>query len=161
MKNKLTIPAFSIIEAVVGMAIMAIIMGIIFVIFSIVIQRMLDYKNQNQLVNDLNRLTYSINKDIFENQTMDVFDKQVLFKGYTTEKVSYDFLEDYTLRSREAFVDTFKIKLKSMNIDSVKTASQKMVFQKIQLKIEVNEKNIDLNFYKRVYPDELLQKIKS
>ncbi|MFH6996248.1 hypothetical protein ACHRWY_27615, partial [Flavobacterium sp. FlaQc-48] len=57
-----SLPAFSIIEAVVGMVITAIIMGVLFVIFSIITGRMLDFKNQNQLVNDLNRLTYSLNK---------------------------------------------------------------------------------------------------
>lgn len=57
MNSKNSISAFSLIEAIVSMAITAIIMGFFFVIFSIVTERMLDYKNQNELVNDLNRLT--------------------------------------------------------------------------------------------------------
>ena len=160
MSEKYTVAAFSVVEAIIGMAITAIIMGIVFVIFSIVSERMLDYKNQNTLVNDLNRLTYSINKDIFDNEKMTVIDNKILFNGYSGEIVKYNFLEDYTLRSREEYIDTFKIKLINMIIDSVKSNTQKKVFLKLKLNVEVNESNLDLSFYKRVYANELLQKAK-
>ncbi|MBF4494687.1 hypothetical protein IRZ83_16995 [Flavobacterium sp. JLP] len=155
-----SVPAFSIIEAVVGMAITAIIMGVLFVIFSIITGRMLDFKNQNQLVNDLNRLTYSINKDIFEKEKMTVLESEINFNGYSGESVSYQFSEDYILRTSETFVDTFQIKLNRILIDTVKSKSQQFVFQKLKLSIESNEKELDLRFYKRVYPNELLQTIK-
>lgn len=160
MNNKNSIPAFSLIEAIVSMAITAIIMAIVFVIFSIVTERMLDYKNQNELVNDLNRLTYSVNKDIFENEKMKVIENEVIFNGYAGETVQYNFQEEYILRSKETFIDTFKIKLKQIVIDSVKNKSQRIVFQKLKLNVEVNEREMDLKFYKRVYANELLQAIK-
>ena len=158
--NKNSIPAFSLIEAIVSMAITAIIMGIVFVIFSIVTERMLDYKNQNELINDLNRLTYSVNKDIFENEKMNIIENGVIFNGYAGETVKYNFQEEYILRSEETFIDTFKIKLKQIVIDSVKNKSQRIVFQKLKLNVEVNEREMDLKFYKRVYANELLQAIK-
>lgn len=158
--NPKSIPAFSIIEAVVGMVITAIIMGILFVIFSIVTGRMLDFKNQNQLVNDLNRLTYSLNKDIFEKEKMTVSENEIYFNGYAGERISYQFTDDYILRNSETFVDTFRIKLNSMRMDTVKSKSEQFVFQKIKLNIESNEKEMDLRFYKRVYPNELLLSIK-
>lgn len=153
-------PAFSIIEAIVGMAVTAIIMGILFVIFSIVSGRMLDFKNQNQLVNDLNRLTYSLNKDIFEKEKMTASENEIYFNGYAGERVTYQFFDDVILRNSETFVDTFQIKLKTMILDTVKSKSEQFVFQKIKINIESNEKELDLHFYKRVYPNELLQKIK-
>ena len=159
--NTYAIPAFSIIEAIVGMAVTAIIMGILFVIFSIVSGRMLDFKNQNQLVNDLNRLTYSLNKDIFEKEKMIAAENEIYFNGYAGERVSYQFFDDYILRNSETFVDTFQIKLKTMVLDTVKSKSEQFVFQKIKLNVESNEKELDLRFYKRVYPNELLQKIKN
>ena len=158
-ENSKSVPAFSIIEAVVGMAITAIIMGILFVIFSIVTGRMLDFKNQNQLVNDLNRLTYSLNKDIFEQEKMTVYETEITFNGYAGERVSYQFSDDYILRNSETFVDTFRIKLNRMIMDTVKSKSEQFVFQKIKLNIESNEKEMDLRFYKRVYPNELLQNL--
>lgn len=156
-----SVPAFSIIEAVVGMAITAIIMGILFVIFSIVTGRMLDFKNQNLLVNDLNRLTYSLNKDIFEKEKMTASENEIYFNGYTGERVSYQFLDDYILRKSETFVDTFRIKMNKIILDTVKSKTEQFVFQKIKLNVEANEKELDLRFYKRVYPNELLQRIKS
>ncbi|OUL62332.1 type II secretion system protein J [Flavobacterium sp. AJR] len=155
-----SIPAFSIIEAVVGMAITAIIMGVLFVIFSIITGRMLDFKSQNQLVNDLNRLTYSLNKDIFEKEKMIVLENEIYFNGYTGERVSYQFSDDYILRNSETFIDTFRIKLNRMIVDTVKSKSEQFMFQKVKLNIETNKKEIDLRFYKRIYPNELLEKLK-
>jgi len=159
-KKYQTIPAFSIIEAIVGMAVTAIIMGVLFVIFSIVSGRMIDFKNQNLLVNDLNRLTYILNKDIFEKEKMTTLENEIYFSGYAGEKVSYQFLEQYILRNSETFVDTFHIKLKSMVMDTVKSKSEQFVYQKMKLKIESNEKELDLRFYKRLYPNQLLKNSK-
>jgi len=156
-----SVAAFSIIEAIVGMAVTAIIMGILFVIFSIVSGRMIDFKNQNQLVNDLNRLTYSLNKDIFEKEKMTASENEINFNGYAGERVTYQFFDDVILRNSETFVDTFQIKLKTMVLDTVKSKSEQFVYQKIKLNIESNEKELDLRFYKRVYPNELLQNIKN
>lgn len=157
--NKRYVAAFSIIETVVGMAITAIIMGIMFVVFSIVTGRMLDFKNQNQLVNDLNRLTYCVNKDIFEKEKMTVSENEIHFNGYNGEIVSYRFLDNYILRNSETFIDTFNIKLNKVVLDTVQSKLEEFVFQKIKLNIESNNKELDLRFYKRVYANELLEKI--
>src|SRR5690606_15192619 len=122
--------------------------------------QMFDYKNQNEFVNDLNRLTYSMNKDIFENEKMNVLENEIVFNGYAGERVKYNFEEEYILRSRETFIDTFKIKWNRITIDSVKNKSERIIFQKLKLNILVNENNMDLKFYKRVYPNELLKAIK-
>lgn len=153
--------AFSIVEAIVGMAITAIIMSIIFVVFSIVTERMMDYKNQNESICDLNRLTYSVNKDIFENEKMTVIDNEITFKGYSGENIKYSFLEDYTLRNNEILIDTFKIKGNQIHIDTVKSKSEQFVFQKLKFNIEINENKMDLKFYKRIYANELLLKEKN
>lgn len=158
MNNKKMTPAFSIVEAIVGMAITAIIMSIIFVVFSIVTERMMDYKNQNELICDLNRLTYSVNKDIFENEKMNIIDNEITFKSYSGENIKYSFLEDYALRNNEIFIDTFKIKLNQIHIDTVKSKSEQFVFQKLKFNIEINENKMDLKFYKRIYANELLLK---
>jgi type II secretory pathway pseudopilin PulG len=158
-KSKCSAPAFSIIETTVGMAISAIIMGILFVIFSIITERMIDFKNQNQLVNDLNRLTYSLNKDIFEKEKMNGTDHEIIFKSYTGEKVTYSFQEDFTTRTNETFVDTFRIKFKQFIMDTVKNPAERLQYQKLKLTIDINDNTSSLNFYKRVYANELLQKM--
>jgi hypothetical protein len=157
MNNKKMVSAFSIIEAIVSMAITAIIMSIIFVVFSIVTERMMDYKNQNELICDLNRLTYSFNKDIFENEKMNIIDNEIVFKSYSGESVKYSFLEEYTLRNNEVFIDTFRIKTKQIDIDTVKNRSGRLVFTKLKVNIEANENTMNLKFYKRIYANELLK----
>lgn len=160
MNNKLTLSAFSLIEAIVGMAITAIIMGIIFVIFSIVTERMLDYKNQNQLVNDMNRLTYSINKDIFENEQLQATANEMIFTGYAGEIVKYSFQEKYILRHAPTFVDTFMIRFNYVVIDSLSNKSKRSVFRQLKLHLEVNQNATELTFYKKIYANELLQAVK-
>lgn len=152
------ISAFSIVETIVGLAITAIIISIIFVLFSIVTERMMDYKNQNELICDLNRLTYSVNKDIFENEKMTFIDNKITFNSYSGENIKYIFMEEYILRNNEIFIDTFKVKLDQIYIDTVKSKSKQFVFQKLKFNIEMNENIIDLKFYKRIYANELLLK---
>lgn len=155
MNKKGNIAAFSIVEVVVSMAIMAIILSLVFFIFSIVTERMLDFKNQNQLVNDLNRLTYSINKDIFDNAKMQTTENQMIFNGYKGEYIQYDFTKEYILRNRETFTDTFKISFQNIRVDSVKNDSQRKQFLKVSLNVTANERDLNLHFYKPVYPNEL------
>ncbi|MFH6996264.1 hypothetical protein ACHRWY_27720, partial [Flavobacterium sp. FlaQc-48] len=84
----------------------------------------------------------------------------IYFNGYTGERVSYLFSDDYILRNSETFIDTFRIKLRQIVVDTVRSKSEQFVFQKVKLNIESNEKELDLKFYKRVYANELLEKMK-
>ena len=158
MNKKHSLQAFSIVEAIVGMAVAAIIMGMTFFIFSIITERMLDFKAQNQIVNDFNRLTYSINKDIFDSEKMALNTNQVTFKGYSGEEVNYYFQEDFSLRIKESFIDTFAIKLNSIRLDSVKSSKMRKVYLKLKMNVIANDSALDLNFYKRVYANELLKR---
>ncbi len=151
-----SVPAFSVMETVVAMAITAIVMGLIFAIFSIVTERMIDYKNQNQLVSDMNRLTYSLNKDIFESQQMQTRDNAIVFSTYAGSVVQYQIQPELILRQSPAFTDTFQIATSRFAIDTVQSPSKKNIFRKLALRVQVNERPLDLRFFKRVYPNELL-----
>lgn len=161
-KKRNNVAAFSLMEAIVGMAITAIIMGIIFVIFSIMSQQMIDFKNQNELIADMNRLTYNINRDIFENENMSVSEEEIIFNSYSGSTIKYAIQEKYALRTQETFVDTFHVSINRIATDSVKSSLGKIIFRKLKLNLEVNKEIIDLKFYKRVYANELLgEKIKN
>ena len=67
---KTAIHAFTIIEALISMAVTAIVLAILFVLFTITSERLMDFKHQNEFVSDLNRMNYTLNKAIFENDTM-------------------------------------------------------------------------------------------
>lgn len=158
--NSFTAPAFSVMETIVAMLVTAIVMGLIFVIFTMVAERMIDYKKQNQLVGDMNRLTYSINKDIFDNEKMNSGDNTIVFSGYTGQIVKYEILPEQILRQSQSFTDTFQIKTFRFVIDTVQSASKRNIFRKLALQVEVNERPMSLSFYKRVYPNELLMTFK-
>lgn len=152
--------AFSIIEVLITMVIAAIILGVTFTIFTIISERLLDYKNQNQLVNDLNRFTYSFNKDIFDNDELFAIDDELTFKNYNNTVTKYFFEENSIIRDKQDFIDTFKITLKHYQSDTVKTKNQKLIFERIKMKISADSVILDLNFYKPIYANEILAKRK-
>ena len=152
------IAAFSVLEAVVSMVVSAIVIGLIFVIFTILSERMLDFKEQNQYVADLNRMTYSFNKDIFESEMMVFSENQIAFSSYSGEIVKYQLYPEYFLRSKNEFVDTFAIPIRQFKMDTVQNGSRKTIFQRLTLNVDVNKEPMRLTFFKRVYSNEILKK---
>lgn len=144
-------------EAVVGMVVMAIVMGIVFIIFSIISERMLDFKNQNQYIADMNRLTYSINKDIFETEKFERIENGFLFYEYTGKKVIYIMQNDYIVREKTDFIDTFRIPTRHLKIDTIGSNSKRVVFQRIKLEVDVNKVPVHLSFFKKIEANELLK----
>jgi hypothetical protein len=153
--KKLNIAAFSIMETIISMVITALIISIVFVLFSILTERLFDIKKQNQLTNDLNRLSFVINKDIFENEKMMYSDSSWTFVSFNLEDtIKYQFRDSIVIRRKNEFIDTLGIKVIEINRDSVWNKSKKIGFTKIKLSIEIDKRNTTLQFYKRVYSNE-------
>lgn len=153
--KKLNIAAFSIMETIISMVITALIISIVFVLFSILTEKLFDIKKQNQLTNDLNRLSFAINKDIFENEKMLYSDSLWTFIHFNLQDtVKYQFKDSVVIRSKTEFIDTLGIKVVQINRDSVWNKSEKTGFTKIKLSLEVDKRNKELYFYKRVYSNE-------
>lgn len=153
--KKLNIGAFSIMETIISMVITALIISIVFVLFSILTERLFDIKKQNQATNDLNRLSFAINKDIFENEKMFYSDTTWTFVSFNLKDTTkYQFKDSIVVRSKKEFVDTLGIRVIQMNKDSVWNKSKKTGYSKIKLSLEIENRETDLNFYKRVYPNE-------
>lgn len=153
--KKLNIAAFSIMETIISMVITALIISIVFVLFSILTERLFDIKNQNQATNDLNRLSFAINKDIFENEKMFYSDTTWTFVSFNLEDTTkYQFKDSIVIRSKNEFIDTLGIKVIQMNRDSLWNKSKNIGYTKIKLSLEIENRMTDLNFYKKVYPNE-------
>lgn len=153
--KKLNIAAFSIMETIISMVITALIISIVFVLFSLLSERLFDIKNQNQSTNDLNRLSFAINKDIFENEKMIYSDSSWTFIHFNLkDTIKYQFKDSVVIRSKKEFIDTLQIKVAQMNRDSVWNKSKKTGFTKIKLSLEIDKRNVELNFYKKIYPNE-------
>jgi hypothetical protein len=158
MNKKNSMPAFSVLEALISMVVSAIVIGFVFVIFTILSEQMLEFKNQNQYVADLNRMTYSFNKDIFDSEKMLLSENQITFYSYSGEGVKYNLYPEYFTRTKNEFVDTFTIPIKQFRIDTIQNQTKKNVFQKLTLAVDVNKEPMKLKFFKKVYSNELIKK---
>ena len=100
-------------------------------------------------------MSFAINKDIFENEKMIYSDTTWTFVSFNLEDTTkYQFKDSIVVRSKNEFIDTLGIRVIQMNKDSVWNKSKKTGYSKIKLSLEIENRMIDLNFYKRVYPNE-------
>ena len=159
MNKKYYIPAFSIVEVMISLVIAAIIIGIIFGIFSIVSQQIITFKTQNEYTADYNRLSYSINKAIFENETLSLVDNGLVFQSYKGEFLYYEKKEDYLVRIASQFTDTFHLGYTDIKLDTVSNESKSKLFQKIEIQLNDEEQPpLSLKFYKPIYAHDILKK---
>lgn len=156
MKNNNYIKAFSIVEVMVSMVITAIIVGLIFGIFTIVSEQILSFKKENEQTSDFNRLSYSLNKAVFDSEKMIARTNGVYFQTYDGDTISYQKEEEYLIRKAQTFTDTFKLQLNEIRVDSVFNASKSKVFQKLELDLLINENTVPLRFYKPIYANQLI-----
>lgn len=156
--NKLQskIKAFSIIETVVSLIITSIIVSIVFVLFNIVEQNLINIKETSSFSSDINRLNFAINKDNYENELLIENDRSFTFIHYNkNDSVSYLFHEDFIIRKKKNFIDTMHVCIKNINYKIIKSKNNKYQFSKINLEIKDSIKTYELNYYKRLFPNTL------
>ena len=155
--TKYNISAFSIVEVLVSMAITGIIIGIIFTVFTIVSEQLLNFKEQNQYISDYNRFSYAVNKDIFESEEMISTENGFIFKKYDGDEVVFENQDSVFLRKAQTFVDTFQFKVNVLSFDTLRNNSKNKVFQRVSVTMQVNKVEQQLRFYKPVYTNQLIR----
>lgn len=155
LKNK-HIPAFTLVEVLVSMAVTAIVIGIVFVIFSIMAERMADYRDQNEPISEMNRLSYALTRDFHEASQVEVLDDNILCSSYNSARSSYVFADFYIVRQQEAFRDTFRLAPLELKIDTLENASRRILLQRLTIRTSVNQNHTELRFYRKIYPNELV-----
>jgi len=155
--TKYNISAFSIVEVLVSMAITGIIIGIIFTVFTIVSEQLLNFKEQNQYISDYNRFSYVVNKDIFESEEMHSTEEGFTFRKYSGDVVAFEIQENFLLRKAQTFVDTFQFEVNAIYFDTLKNASKNKVFQRVNITLQVNKNEQQLRFYKPIYANQLIR----
>lgn len=155
--TKYNISAFSIVEVLVSMAITGIIIGIIFTVFTIVSEQLLNFKEQNQYISDYNRFSYAVNKDIFESEEMISTENGFIFKKYNGDEVVFENQDSVFLRKAQTFVDTFQFKVSVLSFDTLRNNSKNKVFQRVSVTMQVNKVEQQLRFYKPVYTNQLIR----
>lgn len=155
--TKYNISAFSIVEVLVSMAITGIIIGIIFTVFTIVSEQLLNFKEQNQYISDYNRFSYAVNKDIFESEEMISAENGFIFKKYNGDEVMFEKQDSIFLRKAQTFVDTFQFKVSVLSFDTLRNNSKSKNFQRLSVTLQVNKIEQQLRFYKPIYANQLIR----
>lgn len=157
-KGDFSVKAFTITEAVIGMVVTGIIIAIVFVIFTITSERLLDFKEQNTSIMDLNRINYALEKDIFESSGIVGEDEMLLFKSHAASPVVYKINEDYMLRTAGDFNDTFRINVRSVYIDTLASKSGRLLYQRLKIKLKGSKEEYTVSFYKKIHTADLINR---
>lgn len=158
MQNKSCFtPAFTAVEALMSMAVTAIILSVIYVIFSFTSMRIADLRQRNESVTDLNRFSYSINKGIFECATVAAGASQLSFIDSEGSPTTFSFGDSLALRLKGDFTDTFHFTVRRFRIDTLRSPSGKVVFQRLYFAINADGPPIDMSFYRRLCATDMLK----
>jgi hypothetical protein len=87
-------------------------------------------------------------------------DESISFNYYSGDMVKYLRYDDYTIRAKEGFLDTFKIPITRFIIDTIRKKNNRIVFQRLNLKLNVNKQPMSLKFFKRVNSNQLMENYK-
>lgn len=155
-KRKLVAKAFSMTEVIIAMTITAIIVSIIFTIFSIMSEMLLDFKKANEEIADLNRFTYCINKDIFESEIMSISAAEIQFTLASGQQTFYFMSNNYIVRKNEYLSDTFKLESNRLRIDTIRNSNKSKVYRNLKIDLNINGNATNLSFYKRLYANDLM-----
>jgi hypothetical protein len=154
------IKGFSVLEVVFSMVITAIVIGLVFMIFAILSERMLDFKERNRYVADMNRLTFSLNKDLFENDNVSATSEGIFFENYVGKQITYELTQQYLVRSKDDFLDTFAIGMSEIILDTLKAKNGHSLFLRLKASFEVDEQKSAYSFYKPLYSSQLINNLK-
>lgn len=154
--NKGNIRAFSITEVLVSLVVSAIIVGITFVLFEILSERMYDFRDQNIYISDLNRFTYSINKDMFDSDKLSGNNETLIFTMYSGGRIEYRRQQDYVVRSKEEFIDTFRLSVGRLTMDTITNGDKNVIYQRLKIDVRGGESDYNLRFFKKVYSESLM-----
>lgn len=157
MNKKRYISAFSILETVVSMVVTAIVLGITFVLFSLLSERMADFKEQNQFTADFNRFSFAVTKDLFENESVTINDSSLTCYRDGAVPIEYKFNNNYLVRVKESYADTFKIPLKRIDTDTLISKNRKLFYVRIRCSVLLNEEITPLVFFKKLNTNELIK----
>ncbi|MFP9119335.1 hypothetical protein ACLI08_16220 [Flavobacterium sp. RNTU_13] len=152
--KRFNIPGFTVIEAVIGMVVTALVIAIIFVVFTITSERLLDFKEANSAIVDRTRIVYALNKDIFDNESFVVNEEQLSFLCEGKIDTEYIIEDDILVRVKEDFKDTFRLKIQRFVADTLVSKSGSIHYNRLQLITKDN----NINFYKKIYPADLVKK---
>ncbi len=131
------IPAFTLIELIVAMALSGIVIGIIYTSHTIIEQQYTRIKLSGQKISQLKNLNFLLENDFNESESILKNLNQVsLNKDGNSNHIVYLFEEEYVIRNKMNHVDTFFVKTKKIESKFLYPAINSNNFIE-ELKIEI------------------------
>lgn len=157
-RYRTNLKAFTLTDVLMSLFVMAVIISTIFLVMNLLYKQLLDYKNFNEPVTEFNRLSYLINKDIFESERLEKTTKGLFFHFSDKPPVIWkdDSANLYAIREDVETKDTFRIPVRVMKLDTIRSFSEEHLYQRVTCGINLSDDIIEVRFYKRLYPNQLL-----
>ncbi|MFL9843557.1 hypothetical protein [Flavobacterium rhizosphaerae] len=153
---KKKVPAFTMTEILIGLIVTSIIISIIFLLFQISGDRLVDVRVQNEETVDMNRFSYTINKSIFESKSMNIKNDKLSFSTYNNTDIIYHFQQDYVIRNEKKFSDTLFLKYKQIICDTIVSDINPISYQCLKCTFYTGGMTKCFSYYKKIYPADLL-----
>ncbi len=115
--KKTYVKAFTVLELLVGMAVMSILLAMIYVTFNFFSNQVYTYQIENEEIQELNRFDTALKRDMFKAQSIEKKQEGFLLKMYKGDSIRYTFKETYTLRENQIRRDTFQLSGKGVEIN--------------------------------------------
>ena len=148
------IKAFSILEVSFVMAIIAIIITVVFSLIQVFYRGYSDFDKYNQYLTDLNKFSYLIHKQLHESQNLSLRDQTLIFEKEKSKVVLEQF-PDYVLIKKDQLRDTLFLQFETILLKRVFDQKKERFFDQLIFNFK-NDNLGSLNYYKRVYADQIL-----
>ncbi|GAA3591004.1 hypothetical protein Q4Q39_15745 [Flavivirga amylovorans] len=145
MNNSAYLKSFTILEALISLALMGIIITLSYTVFNLVEKQMALFQNENRSVLQYNLFNIAIKNDIYNAENFTHDDDQLLLEHYDGSTISYQVLKNLILRHHSIKTDTFKLNVSSHEFSQ--SDISKPLNKTFKISIEVLGELINTNYY--------------
>ena len=135
MKWTSNIKAFTILEIVIGLAIISIIISMTYGIYVMLNRQLLEYNSNSEAINFYNELDGHIRRDFYNANKLH-FNEESMILLNSFEKVSYEIIDQKMIRIKNSVIDTFPVTVKEF-IPSFENELLMKRHKKLQITYEV------------------------
>ena len=157
MKYRDKFKAFTILEALISLLIMAIIIGLTYTIISFFTKQFIYHNNYNNIILDYQLFESTFKRDLYLTDKIEVKGKVFILKNYDESVIEYSFLNNTISRRTNNAISHFDLDYYSFSV----TEPHKKSFSDgvtIEMSIKVPEDTIHQRFYKYIDPSEAINK---
>lgn len=148
-KKYTRLPAFTILELMVGLVVTAIVIAMVYFIYTNISRQVISYMAQQQELMEYNQFQSIWHQDVQGCKTIMIKDNRHLVLHMPQQKITYRFTPEYILR-RTRTLDTFWVPAKEVKITPVADDVKEARYQTIRIQTVLLEQEIEIFEEKKV-----------